>query len=117
MCFFLGGRLVECIVSLYSFFNLVATSAIVAAQLIRAYDLMTADEDDYGDAVEAYAPTQTYNPILQYFYQCVQHRAVKVRDSIFCLSMCVRWLADLGIVSPPPLPPLLVLRPPVHASV
>jgi ATP-dependent DNA helicase 2 subunit 2 len=44
--------------------------------LIEGLDLMTAATDDDGARCEAFVPELVYNPVLQYFYQCVQHRAL-----------------------------------------
>lgn len=45
-------------------------------QLIRSLDLTEAAEDEEGNRMEALKPKHTYNPVLQRFYQCVQHRAL-----------------------------------------
>ncbi len=47
-----------------------------AEQLINSLDLMTASQDEDGNQIEALKPKYTYNPVLQRFYQCIQHRAL-----------------------------------------
>lgn len=47
-----------------------------AEALINELDLTTAAKDDDGQPVEALKPKNTYNPVLQHFYQCVQKRAL-----------------------------------------
>lgn len=48
----------------------------VAEQLIRQLDLTSAGADEDGNPMEACKPKDTYNPALQYFYQCVEHRSL-----------------------------------------
>ncbi|KNC52940.1 ATP-dependent DNA helicase 2 subunit ku80 [Thecamonas trahens ATCC 50062] len=52
-----------------------------AEALIDSLDLMTAQVDEDGEAVEALKPENTYNPVMQYFYQVVQHRALHPDDT------------------------------------
>jgi len=47
-----------------------------AERLIQSLDLMTASKDEDGEPMESLKPKFTYNPVLQRFYQCVQHRAL-----------------------------------------
>eukprot|EP01112_Ceratiomyxa_fruticulosa_P013430 TRINITY_DN3779_c0_g1_i1.p1 TRINITY_DN3779_c0_g1~~TRINITY_DN3779_c0_g1_i1.p1 ORF type:complete len:745 (+),score=163.09 TRINITY_DN3779_c0_g1_i1:333-2567(+) len=47
-----------------------------AQNLIDSLDLTTAAEDENGNVEEALKPRQTYNPVLQHHYQCLQFRAL-----------------------------------------
>jgi ATP-dependent DNA helicase 2 subunit 2 len=48
-----------------------------AINLIRSMNLMQAGvPDDEGNPTEALVPKRTFNPALQRFYQCVEHRAL-----------------------------------------
>jgi len=40
-------------------------------------DLTNADVDDEGNPTEALKPKSTYNPVIQYFNQCVASKAMK----------------------------------------
>lgn len=50
--------------------------------LIEGLDLMAAATDDEGARCEALVPELVFNPVLQYFYQCVQHRALHPTDPL-----------------------------------
>ena len=52
-----------------------------AAALIDALDLMNAQVDEDGEPCEALDPELTFNPVLQYFYQVLQHRAIHPEDT------------------------------------
>lgn len=48
----------------------------VMSKFIDSLDLEKMDED--GEAQEALKPSDTYNPVLQYFYNCLEHKALKM---------------------------------------
>lgn len=49
---------------------------------VEKMDLMTAWKDQDGDEMEALQPKETYNPVAQRIYQCIQHRALNPKDPI-----------------------------------
>jgi ATP-dependent DNA helicase 2 subunit 2 len=63
---------------------------------IESLDLMTAATNNVGEPCEALVPELTFNPVLQYFYQCVQHRALNPLDALPAPSAEI-----LGLVKPP----------------
>eukprot|EP01147_Barroeca_monosierra_P009819 gene9819-2012_t len=53
-----------------------------AENLVRSMDLMKGLIDEDGDEVEAYDLSYTFNPCIQMFYQCVNHRALHPHDPL-----------------------------------
>jgi len=47
-----------------------------ARALVASMDLMTASVNEDGTRAESLKPKHTFNPVLQRFYQCVEHRAL-----------------------------------------
>lgn len=39
-------------------------------------------EDEEGNKEEVLKPTETYNPVLQYFYQCLEHKALNRENNL-----------------------------------
>lgn len=61
----------------------VSDSQLKAAEsFINAFDLMVAEEDEDGDKIEALKISQTFNPVLQHYYQCLQFRALHPKDPL-----------------------------------
>lgn len=52
----------------------------IVSKFIDSLDLEKEDED--GETEEKLKPTQTYNPVLQHFYQCVEHKALKKENNL-----------------------------------
>jgi len=53
-----------------------------AEDLINSMDLMEAEEDDEGNKSEALVPSQTFNPLVQYFYDCLHSKTLKPNDPL-----------------------------------
>ena len=51
-------------------------------EFIEKNDLTTAYRDDSGEVMEALQPKNTFNPLIQRIYQCVQHRAIHPHDAL-----------------------------------
>jgi len=52
----------------------------VVSKFIDSLDLEK--EDENGEKHEVLKPTETFNPILQYFYQCLEHKALNKDNNI-----------------------------------
>jgi len=52
----------------------------VVSNFIDTLDLDRVDED--GNEEEVLKPTETFNPVLQYFYQCLEHKALKKDNNL-----------------------------------
>lgn len=47
-------------------------------------------KDEEGKFIESLKPKYTYNPILQHFYQCVQHRALHPHSPLPTLDLLIK---------------------------
>lgn len=52
----------------------------VVSKFIDSLDLEMQDED--GEKTERLKPSEVYNPTLQYFYQCLEHRALNDQNNL-----------------------------------
>ena len=52
----------------------------VVSKFIDSLDLERDDEE--GDKEETLKPSDTYNPVLQYFYQCLEHKALNKDNNL-----------------------------------
>eukprot|EP01080_Neovahlkampfia_damariscottae_P000481 gene481-6891_t len=53
-----------------------------AEDLINSMNLMNAIEDEDGEKSEALKPSETYNPIVQHFYDCLHTRVLHPNDEL-----------------------------------
>lgn len=72
------------------------TQLHAARNLVDSMDLMEAFEDEDGDLIEALKPKNTYNPVLQRFYQNLEVRALDETAAIQPLDPAVRKYIEFG---------------------
>lgn len=54
----------------------------MVSQFIDSLDLEYQDEENENEKEEKLKPNNVYNPTLQYFYQCLEHRALNEQNNL-----------------------------------